>query len=177
MIPEGSHYGSSYQSHRAPSLQSTRSIVHPDVTHHPPPSSRQRVPRSQSNGSHRSSNRDPGDASRPDDLIPYDNPNSIEHWASGVTPGKTRTASSIGSDTRRDGSTSHRSDKSRDRDRRRGEGESRRGSKYRDYGNDAGSQADGRSSRLDPNTNVVRKEPSTRGPSSHRSRDPSVTGR
>ena len=170
VIPEGSRYGSSYQSHRAPSHQSTRSIVHPDVTYHPPPSSRQRVPRSQSNGSHRSSNRDPGDAQRPGDLIPYDNPNSIEHWASGVTPGKTRTASSIGSDTRRDGSTSHRSDKSRDWDRRQGEGESRRGSKYRDHGNDAGSRADGRSSRPDPNPDAIRKGSSSHHPSETRRR-------
>ena len=166
VIPQGSHYGSSYQSRPTLSHQSASSTVYPDVTHHPPPSSRQRVPRSQSSGSHRGSDHDP-----------YNNPNSIERWARGVTPGNSQTASSVGSNGQRNGSTSHRSDKTRDRDRRRDEGGSRRGSTHRDYGSDAGSRADGRTSRLNPNPNVIRKESSSRGPPSHCSRDPSVTRR
>jgi len=177
VIPEGSYYGSSYKSRPAPSHQSTSSVVYPDVTHHPPPSSRHRVPRSQSSGSHRSSGHNLGDASRPGALIPYDNPDSIERWASGVTPGNTKTASLIGSNAQRNGSTSHRSDRSKDRDRRRDEGKSRRGSTHHDYGNDSGSRVDRRSSRLDPDPNVTQKGSSTRGPSSHISHNPSVTRR
>ena len=172
VIPQGSHYGSSYQPSQTLSHQSSRS-----VTHHPPPSTRSRVPRDQSRGSSHRSRSDPGDPSRPSDLIPYNNPNSIERWAHGVTPGNTPTATLIGSDARSKGSTSHRSDMSRDRDRRRDKGGSRRGSTRRDRGNDLVSQSDGRSSRLDPNPNVTRKGSTTRGSSSHRSYNPSVTQR
>jgi len=177
VLPQGSHHGSSYQPHPTPSHRSTRSIVSPGVAHHPPPSSRRSTPRDQSGRSHRSSNDGHGRTPSPGALIPYNNPNSIERWAHGVTPGNTPTASLIGSDVRSNGSTSHRSDKSRDQHRRRDEGMSRRGSGYNDHGNDAESHADGRSSRLDPRPNKLRRGSTIQGSPSHCSHHPSVTRR
>ena len=174
VLPQGTYYASSYQPPPLRPYQQTHSVMYTSPSHRPPPSASTylRVPHDQSRGSHQGSNHDSGHISRAGAPVPYNNPDSIQHWAQRVDPGRPRTASSVGSEVQHTRSPSHRSDKSKDRDCRRDKDKSQAGSvKPSSHGsrNDGGSRADGRSTRPDPQPNKLRKGPSTRGASTIRS--------